>query len=263
MKQVISTAEAFLFTADSPVGCIVTHGFTGAPKEMRWMGEYLHQRGFNVLGPRLFAHATRPEDMIRARYHDWLASVEDAYTLLSGAASHIYLVGLSMGGILSLTAASYLQVRGVVAMSTPANLPSDWRLEYTGLLSKFQPYMAKSKQAPGAGWFDQEAWKEHVSYPQNPVRAIGELKKLIDEMQAALPRVTVPTLLIHSRNDNYVPKDSMERIYARLGAADKQMLWVERCGHIIPRDADRETAFRAAAEFIRRIENQPAPLPTT
>lgn len=250
--QIIPSAEPFFFQADSDIGCILTHGFTGTPKEMRWMGEYLHQQGFNVLAPRLFAHATRPEDMLRARCEDWLASLEDAYALMTGAARQIYLVGLSMGGALSLTAASYLPVRGVIAMSTPAYLPADWRLNHLEILAKFQPFLPKSKEAPGSGWFDQQAWQEHISYPRNPTRAIGELKKLLDEMNIALPKVTAPVLLMHSRNDNYVAKDSMERIHARLGSAEKQMLWVERSGHVIPRDAERETAFRAAAGFIQQ-----------
>jgi len=41
------------------------------------MGEYLAKRGYTVLGIRLFAHATQPDDMLRARWWDWLAAVED------------------------------------------------------------------------------------------------------------------------------------------------------------------------------------------
>ena len=90
MTQIISTAEPFFFPASTEVGVLLVHGFTSAPKEMRWMGEYLHQQGFTVLGIRLSAHATCPEDMLRSSYTDWLASVEDGYHLLSGAVKTIY-----------------------------------------------------------------------------------------------------------------------------------------------------------------------------
>ncbi|MEJ5224684.1 MAG: alpha/beta fold hydrolase, partial [Anaerolineales bacterium] len=183
--------------------------------------------------------ATRPEDMIRSRYTDWLASVEDGYHLLSGVAPRVYLAGLSMGGVLSLLAASYLPVRGVIAMATPYNLPEDWRVRHTGLLSRIQPYMPKSKEPPGAGWFDAEAWKEHISYPQNPVRSIGELKQLLDAMRAALPKVTVPVLLVYSKNDHYLPLgslNSMNYIYEHVGTTDRQKVVVERSGHVLTRD---------------------------
>lgn len=256
MTQIIPTAEPFFFP-DGQVGCLLVHGFTGTPKEMRWMGEYLHQQGFTVLGVRLAGHATHPEDMIRTNHTDWLASVEDGFRLLSGAVKHIYLMGLSMGGALSLTAASYLRVRGVVAMSTPYKLADDWRLKYTEPLSKIQPYMPKSREAPGTGWFDAQAWQEQVSYPQNPVRSIGELNQLAAKMRAALPQVKVPALLIHSHDDTYVWPGSMPAIYKELGSAEKEMLWIEKSGHVITADAQRETVFKAAASFVRRFEDAP------
>lgn len=257
MSRIIHTAEPFLFPGNSQVGVLLTHGFTGTPKEMRWMGEYLNREcGFTTLGIRLTGHATRPEDMIRARFNDWQASVEDGFHLLSGAAKSIFLCGLSMGGILSLYSASRLPVKGVVAMSTPYKLPNDPRLKFIRLLSKVQPYMPKSKE-DGTGWFG-DAWKDyHVAYPANPLRSIAELNLLMGEMRAALPSVKVPVLLIHSRNDDYVVKDSMERIYADLGTSDKQMMWVEGAGHVITEEPIRGQVFKAAAEFIKRIEGMP------
>jgi carboxylesterase len=126
--MIIPTTEPFFFPGrNNAPGILLTHGFTGTPKEMRWMGEYLNQKhGFTCLGVRLTGHATRPEDMIRSRYTDWLASVEDGFHLLAGAAPRVYLAGLSMGGVLSLLAASSLPVHGVIAMATPYNLPEGW-----------------------------------------------------------------------------------------------------------------------------------------
>jgi carboxylesterase len=253
MTQTIPTAEPFFFPGGE-TGCLLIHGFTGTPKEMRWMGEYLAKQGFSVLGLRLAGHATRPEDMIRARYTDWTASVEDGYNLLHGITERIFLVGLSMGGILSLLMSTRLQVAGVVAMSTPYALPDDPRLRLIGLLSLFLRYMPKSKDPPGTGWFDKEAYAVHVSYPQNPLRSIGELNKLMGAMRAALPEVDVPVMLVHSKNDTYVPPESMEKIFAELGTPDKQMMWVEGSGHVIPREPPRERVFQAATDFIRRVE---------
>ena len=123
MPQIIPTAEPFFFPASTEVGILLVHGFTGAPKEMRWMGEYVAQHGYTSLGVRLAGHATHPADMIRSRYTDWLASIEDAYAMLRGWVDRVVMIGLSMGGVLSLTAASMFPVSGVVAMSTPYDVP--------------------------------------------------------------------------------------------------------------------------------------------
>jgi carboxylesterase len=254
-NQIIPTAEPFFFPASSTkLGCLLIHGFTGAPKEMRWMGEYLSSQGYPSLGVRLAGHATHPEDMVRTRYTDWLASVEDGYAMLRVQVERVVMIGLSMGGVLALLASTYLETVGVVAISTPYSLPEDPRLRFINPLSWFRPFIPKSKLPPGSGWFDREAWKEHVSYPTNPVRSIGELNRLLAEMRAALPRVRVPTLLIHSKDDGYVLPRNAEQIFAGLGTADKEKLYVTGSGHVVTKDAARQQAFEATLKFIRRVE---------
>ena len=220
------------------------------------MGEYLNQQGYTCLGIRLAGHATRPEDMIRSRYTDWIASVEDGYHLLCGVTDKIFLVGLSMGGILSLLMSTQLDVRGVIAMSTPARLPTDypiWLLKLVSLVIRYRP---KTRETPGSGWFDKSAYADHISYSKNPVRSSAELKKLILEMHVALPKVNVPILLLHSKDDTYVVSEHMEHIYAGLvNAQAKTKLYITGSGHVLPRDAARQQVFQSALEFIQRIES--------
>lgn len=257
MSQIIPTAEPFLLIGDSSKpACLLIHGFTGTPKEMRWLGEFLNRHGYTCLGIRLTGHATEPADMIRSNWTDWVASVEDGYHLLRGIADRIIFIGLSMGGILSLLMSTRLgsDVIGVVAMSTPYKLPDDPRLRKIDWISRLTPYMPKSDEEPGASWFDKEAWKDHISYPQNPVRSIGQLNQLLGEMRLALPELRVPVLLIHSKDDRYVLPENTDLIYADLlNTQDKTRLYVTTSGHVITRDASREQVFRAVLEFILRI----------
>ena len=119
---------------------------------------------------------------------------------------------------------------------------------------KFTP---KTKEAPGSGWFDKAVYKDHIAYEKNPVRSAAELKKLTLEMRAALPKVTVPVLLMHSRDEKYIAPDNMEYIYERLvNASDKTKLYITGSGHVLPRDASRDQVFRSAAEFIQRVSTQ-------
>ena len=256
MTQTIPTAEPFLLPGNR-TGCLLIHGFTGAPKEMHPMGDYLNgQDGYTCLGIRLAGHATRPADMIRSYWTDWTASVEDGYHILNGFCDRIYLIGLSMGGVLSLLMSTRLSVNGVVAMSTPFKMANDWRLNFTDWLGKIQPYLPKADE-PNSGWFDHKAMADHVSYPENPVGSIGELNKLIIEMRAALPEVHVPVLLIHSNDDTYVPPQNMENIFANLvNADDKAKFYITGSGHVMTRDAARLQVFETASRFIQRVESQ-------
>jgi carboxylesterase len=252
--EILPTAEPFLLQGNR-TGILLIHGFTGTPKEMRWMGEYLNGRGYSCMGIRLAGHATHPEDLRRSRWGDWVASVEDGYQLLRGITDHVYLVGLSMGGMLALLMSTRLEVKGVVAMSAPCRLPGDlplWRLR---LYSWFIRYSPKSREAPGASWFDKAAYAEQVSYPQNPLRSVVELKLLSNAMRAALPEIRKPVLLIHSRDDPYVSPENLEHIDARLvNASDKTRLYITGSGHVVTRDAARHQVFESVGEFIGRIE---------
>jgi carboxylesterase len=255
--QTIPTTEPF-FLHGGRTGALLIHGFTGTPKEMHWMGEYLNRElGLTCLGVRLAGHATRPKDMVRSRWTDWTASVEDGYNLLCGVADEIYFVGLSMGGALSLLMSTRLQVKGIVTMSAPYEIPAKhpaWQIQ---LYSYFRTYLPKSKGEPDAGWFDKEAFKSHISYPLNPIRSAAELDVLLTKMRAALPKVNVPVCMIHSKDDDYVLPENMEHIYAGLvNAPEKVKHYVSGSGHVVTRDAARGQVFEIAREFIKRVDGE-------
>jgi len=257
--SIIKNAEPFLLPGNR-TGVLLVHGFTGTPNGMRWMGEYLNQQGFTCLGIRLYGHATTPEDMIRSRWTDWADSVEDGFHLLSGLTDHIFLVGLSMGGVLSLLLSSRLDVAGVVAMSTPYSLPRDPRnypIWFIKLTSMFVKYMPKNNETPGAAWFDKDAYAGHIAYAQNPVRSIAEMKALLSEMQKSLAEIRKPILLIHSKDDPYVLPENMEKLHAGLvNVSDKAKVYVTGSGHVVTRDAARHQVFELARDFINRVSKE-------
>ena len=238
----------FLFSGGS-VGCLLIHGFTGTPNEMRGLGRFLADEGHTVLGVRLFAHSTDPRDMQRAAWRDWAASVEDGYWMLREAVREVVVLGLSMGGALALELAARLPVAGVVAMSTPAGLPKDWRLNFIRPLAVVKPYIGKGPP----DWVDESVAADHFDYPEYPVRAIGELKALLAEVRHALPRVKVPTLVMHSRTDGGVPPENAQVIFAGLGAAERELLWIERSGHVLTEDAEHLRVWRACADWVHRV----------
>ncbi len=248
MKLIQEGGQPFYFQG-GPVGCLLVHGFTGAPKEMLDLGKHLADQGHTAHGVRLFGHATRVEEMPRSRWQDWLASVEDGYHLLNRQCDQIVVMGLSMGGMLSLTFASRFPVSGVVAMSTPFSLPPDPRLRFVRLFSLFVKRIEKGE----SDWLDPEAESDHVDYPYYPTRSIAELRDLAAEMQAGLSRVTAPVLIIHSKTDVSVPPHNAERFVSSIGSKDVSLEWIERSGHVITRDIARQRVFEMASGFVQKV----------
>lgn len=244
---VMNSAEPFFFRG-GPIGCLLIHGFTGTPKEMRWMGEYLVRRGYTVLGIRLSGHATDPEDMRRSRWWDWIASVEDGISILRGATDQVYTIGLSMGGILSLIAARRLTINGAVAISTPYQL-HDWRLPFIRPLSCLIRKIGKGEP----DWHNSEAALDHAEYPYYPTSSIFQLQALLAEMRSGLSEIKIPILLIHSKLDRSISPANMDQIYEKLTTTDKQKLLVEHSGHVIVREPDRDLVFKTTSDFIERV----------
>lgn len=246
--MIIPTAEPFFFPGNK-TGCLLVHGFTGTPKEMHWLGEFLQEQGYTVLGIRLPGHATCIEDMMRMHWQDWLAAVEDGYCLLKNCVDEIFIMGLSMGGMLSLLISSKYPISGVVAMSTMYELPNDPRLPFVKILSSV---MKEIEKGP-SDWHNPDAAKDHMEYPHFPVKGIIQLRELLAEMRNCLPKIKTPVLIIQSREDHSIEPASADKLLSTLGSVDKQVFWVENSGHVITREPDRFLVFAKIDEFIKRV----------
>jgi carboxylesterase len=251
VNQLLEGGEPFFFPGGQ-TGCLLLHGFTGAPKEMRLLGEHLADQGYTVLGPRLFGHATIKKDMLRARWRDWVASSLDGYYLLRGACTKIVVMGLSMGGALTLYLGARYPVDGLVAMSTPYVTPHPLMKSLRPvfpLISIFWRFAAKGPP----DWHDPEVAEDHLDYDSYPVRGGVEVDDLLAEMRRGLHQITAPVLLMYSRGDATVNAEHAQAIHDELRSPEVKLLWFENSGHVITRDAEREAVFAAATEFVRRV----------
>jgi carboxylesterase len=239
--DLISGAEPFLFSGGT-VGCLLLHGFTATPNEVRGLGHFLADQGYTVLGPRLAHHGSDPADMNRSRWHDWYLSALDGWHLLRGICSRIVPIGLSMGGTTALLLAARQPVAAVVAMSAPIDIPADPRFPFLRAIGMVQPFMEKE------GWDEEQ---RPSRYPVLPTQAVGELRQYLEVVERALLAVTAPTLLFHSRADSTVPPESMERIYRRLGSQEKEMVWYDDAQHVLTEDAHhQDDLYRRVGNFV-------------
>lgn len=244
----IPTAEPFFYPGGR-IGCLLVHGFTGTPKEMRMLADSLALEKYTILGVRLAGHATDLEDMKHSTWRDWLASVEDGLNILKGCTDQQVVMGLSMGGVLSLLAAARYDINGVISFSAPCALPPDPRAKFLPYLSWLVPMAAKGKP----DWRNLDAMHDHVDYPGYPTRSVLQLQKLIKVMVDELPKVKVPALMVQSQGDHGIPAESMDTLYEKMGSRDKSKFWVENSGHVVIREPERELIFTEVKKFIKRI----------
>ena len=241
------------------VGCLLIHGFTGTPFELRWLGEHLNEQGYTVYGPRLAGHATYPTELARIHWREWYADVLAAYELLRANCSQVFVIGLSMGGALTLLLSAREPVDGLVTMSAPSTL-HDWRIPLLRLLKNFVRVIPKGYDPEKEATFDQhikaeqekrgEAPTGHPSYKAWVVGAAPQFFDMLAVMRSELANITAPALLIHSRADETVPFDNLQPIVNGISSADKQTLILENSSHAVAEDIEHLTVFKAVADFI-------------
>lgn len=248
--QLLPNGEPFFFPG-SQVGCLLVHGFTATPMEVRRLGEYLADKGLTVLGIRLPGHATSPEHLNRVSYKEWIAAVEGGWHMLSNSCEQIFMIGMSTGASLSLYLSAFLPTAGTAALSPLIWMPHQNKINLFRpiykLLGKFNPFLKKGETF----WFNPKAKVERVIYDVNPIFGFYELDKFLRIFRKKLPEITKPTLILHSTDDTYVPHSNAQQIYDQIGSQDKQLILIDECNHVITQDGETEKVFEAVYKFVQ------------
>jgi carboxylesterase len=229
-----------------PVGVLLIHGFTGAPPEMRTIGDYLNQQGLTVSAPLLPGHGTFVSDMNRFAWQDWVHHAGASLEALRSSCGRVFVAGLSMGSLIALYLAHTREgLSGIILFSPAIRLAS--RLIY---LSPVAKYFMSAMQKEKGFYIDPASERYCWAYDQHPVRAGHELLKLIRQIERILPKVTCPSLLIQSAKDPVIRAHSGRIIYDRIGSKDKELMMVHNSGHRITIDGERDIVAKKAYEFI-------------
>jgi carboxylesterase len=236
------------FFKSGPTGCLLIHGFSGSPPEMRLMGEYLAGKGLTVRGVRLAGHGTSPEDMATTTWRDWVASAEAGLRELEACCDRVFVAGLSMGGLITLQLAAQHSPAGIIVMAAPAYI-TDWRFRFLPLAQHFIRWVTPNIESDLT---DPEAERRIFSYQVLPVRCIVSLRQLMRLVRQELLQVRVPALVMQGENDHHVPADSARIVFEELGTAEKEIVWWPNSGHCITVDSEREAVWARAYEFIAK-----------
>jgi carboxylesterase len=243
--------EAEPIRADGgPVGALVLHGFTGSPDTLRPQAEAFAAAGFTVLAPRLPGHGTSVEDMVTTGWSDWTGEVERAYAELSARCEQVVVLGLSMGGTLACwLTARHPEIAGIVTVNAAVKPFSAEERDFVQLLLD-----AGDEIAPGIGADLAAPDARERAYEGTPLRPLLSLWDGIDELQAALPTITCPALVMNSAVDHVVmpPNEVAEHLASRLGGPVERLV-LERSYHVATLDHDKDLISERAIDFARKV----------
>ena len=243
--SVLPGAEAYSHEGGR-TGVLLCHGFTGSPQSLRPWAEFLANAGLTVSLPRLPGHGTTWQEMARTRWEDWYAEVDRAFDELRSATDEIFVMGLSMGGCLSLRLA---ELRGDAVSGLVLVNPSVTAEKKLFLLAPVLKLVVPSLKGIASDIKKEGA--NEVGYDRVPVKAAATLPGLWQVTTRNLKEVSQPVLVYRSTTDHVVGPANVEILRRALPASQLEVRELANSYHVATLDNDAEEIFTGSLDFVR------------
>jgi carboxylesterase len=229
-------------TASKRIGCLLIHGFTGTPWVFQELKSYLEEKQVIVSDPLLPGHGTTPEDLNRTRWEQWAACALENLDRLRSRCDSLFIIGLSMGGVIALHTAQNRMCEGVVTLSAPFRF-SRSITAVIPILRLFKRSWRKSGP--------QEHQQEEVGYDRYPLNALDQMMRMMRSVRKNMQRIRFPLLVLHSRGDRRVPVSNAEELFKAAASERKRTVILNHPCHVITKGQDQELVLSTVWEFIR------------
>ena len=250
--EVMPGCEPFSHVGNRSVGVLVVHGFTGNPSSMTPQARAFADAGYHVEQPRLSGHGTTLADMQTTDWSDWSAGATAAYDTLAERVDRIVVIGLSMGGTLTLwTGLQRLgdeRLAGLICVNAATvPQPDDVMEMLREMIDEGTDVM------PGIGSDIADPDVVEIAYDGTPLAQLVSLNE--DGLRPIADRygeLTVPILIFVSSNDHVVPPDSSQHLADTYGG-EVEMVTLERSYHVATQDYDRDVINERSLAFVERV----------
>ena len=243
--------DSFETNGSKPVQCLLLHGFTASPMEMKPLADALRDAGFPVRVLRLPGHGTSDEDLALRTPDEWIGAADDALATMS-ARGPVFLAGQSMGGLISLLlAAAYPErVAAIASLAAPLWF-GDVRARILIPLLRWTPLGRFLRYVPkGPSAIPAENLAFHFTYTRFPTAAVVGLDDVMKRARRALPTVKAPLLVLHGAHDRTAPPVSARRIVALAGSAQKRHEELAGSRHVLTWDVEAKLVCEKVVRFF-------------
>ncbi|MGZ4771420.1 MAG: alpha/beta hydrolase [Ilumatobacteraceae bacterium] len=248
-SSILAGAEPWSHLGDSDHGALVLHGFTGNPSSMRGIATALAAKGFHIEMPLLPGHGTVVDDMMPTRWADWAGEAEAAYQRLSQRVGNMVVVGLSMGGALTLRiGADHADVAGLVCINPLTQPQSADIIEMLRGLAD-----GGTALLPGVDSDIADPDSKQNAYDGTPIEPLlSLLVDGIEPLSREYAQMRMPLLLMNSPQDHVVDPVHTQFLADAYGGPVERVT-LERSYHVATVDYDKELIVESTAEFAGRV----------
>ena len=237
--------DSFFWKA-GPVGILLSHGYTATTAEIRPLALKFHEHGYTVAAPLLPGHGTKPEDLNRIHWQDWVHTGRESLQKLFETCKQVFVAGESLGGVLALYLASTEPRVAGILLYAPAIRTLMSKLDYLKLY-----FGASFVTQVGRDSLDcPEVWQ---GYSDLPLKGIIQLLRFQSAAQQRLSNIHQPVLVFQGRKDITVDPEAGNIILEGISSEIKEHHWMKNSSHVIILDAELEQVAALSINFIEKI----------
>lgn len=255
--------------AGGKVGVLLIHGLCGTPAEVRYVAMGLGRAGYTVHCPQLAGHGGGREDIVNTGWKDWYRSAEAALAELRTECDVVIVGGLCLGSILGLHLAINQpdKVQGV-ALFAPTLWINGWampwyvklfelvRSKWVARLMHFPDAETLGIKCPRVRQFVRAALASmdgsDLGSTGTPAAMVLEHRWMVRAAIKGLKRVKQPTLIMHSREDDYADLNNATYLQGALGGTVDTVV-LEDSYHMVTLDRQRQVVVDYTRAFVDRI----------
>ena len=261
------------FARGGDTGCLLIHGFSGNPSDLRPLAHMLATKGYTVDLPLLPGHGPTPEGTGRVRWRDWARTVALAHDELRRTCRSVVVIGYSMGGALAIFESARQPPAALVLLGVPTFVEGDWRIRvlpvakylvrwwYPLAQADFSDPLVRARMAqrsPGSNLDDPEVQNHIRRSVRIPTAGIDHFFRLTRRARRLIRTITVPALIVHGRRDSTALPICAEELYRELASPVKELAWFEESGHQLVTGAQGEAVVSRIATWIAMQVGQPS-----
>ena len=241
------------FTLAGTNGCrlLLLHGSGDTPQSLRHLASRLNAAGYGVQALLLPGHGRSPRAFAEATADEYLEAVRRALEEFAASPGWIGVIGLSMGGALAAQVTAENARVGALVLLAPYVIPPRGVRVVRGLSWLWSPLAPYLRGRGEASVHDPVARDDSRAYGSFSAGALDALVATAGTGFRALPRVTVPTLVVNSEQDNRIPRALAQAALDTIKAPVEQH-WLGGCGHVITVDYCKDAVADLVLAFLAR-----------
>ena len=240
----------YKFNTNSKIGIYLIHGFTSTTYELKVLASFLKNKNYHVILNNLPGHGTTIEDCNNSKYQDWLDYSKIELAKLCSQTDSVFIVGCSMGGVIGLYLASLFPISGLIVGGVVLRFKLYFSTYY---LNTVLCHFIKTREKKLTFPKELRDSIDFYGYQEYPLKALNEFRKMNKFVKKNLHKITAPSLIIHSNNDQVSIRKNVDIIYTRIKSQVKQILEVKHASHnLFDTNQDTELIFHQILKFIEK-----------